>query len=255
MEIHGYEMRAAGEPLHAGVRSCDGPGAEQVLIEVAGCGVCHTDLGFLYGGVPTRHDLPLVLGHEVSGVVVEEGRGVKGWAGENVIVPAVMPCGACDLCKRGHGAICREQIFPGNDDHGGFASHLVVPARGLCRVPKKSVSSDRLPRLSVIADAVSTPYQAIRNSGLKKGDFAIFTGAGGVGGFGIQIAAALGARVVAIDIDEERLAQIGEHGAEWTLNSLDLSTKELRKKVRGIARDAKLPPYEWKIFETSGSKG
>jgi 6-hydroxycyclohex-1-ene-1-carbonyl-CoA dehydrogenase len=61
--------------------------------------------------------------------------------------------------------------------------------------------------------------------------------------------------VVAIDIDEERLAQIGEYGAEWTLNSLDLSSKELRKKVRGIARDAKLPPYEWKIFETSGSKG
>jgi len=117
------------------------------------------------------------------------------------------------------------------------------------------VSSDRLPRLSVIADAVSTPYQAIRNSGLEKGDFAIFTGAGGVGGFGIQIAAALGARVVAIDVDEERLAQIAEYGAEWTLNSLDLSPKELKKNVKAIARDAGVPPYEWKIFETSGSKG
>jgi 6-hydroxycyclohex-1-ene-1-carbonyl-CoA dehydrogenase len=255
MEIVGYEMRAAGEPLVAGTRACDGPGADQVLIEVAGCGVCHTDLGFLYDGVPTRHGLPLVLGHEVSGVVVEEGRGVQGWKGESVIVPAVMPCGSCDLCRRGRGAICREQIFPGNDDHGGFASHLVVPARGLCRVPKKSVPRDRLARLSVIADAVSTPYQAIRNSGLKKGDFAIFTGAGGVGGFGIQIAAALGARVLAIDIDAERLEQIGEHGAEWTLNSLDLSPKELRRKVKEIASHARLPPYEWKIFETSGSKG
>jgi 6-hydroxycyclohex-1-ene-1-carbonyl-CoA dehydrogenase len=255
MEIQGYEMRAAGESLQVGVRTCDGPGPDQVLIEVAGCGVCHTDLGFLYDGVPTRHDLPLVLGHEVSGVVVGEGRAVSGWTGEYVIVPAVMPCGACDLCRRGRGAICREQIFPGNDDHGGFASHLVVPARGLCRVPKKSVSRDRLARLSVIADAVSTPYQAIRNSDLKRGEFAIFTGAGGVGGFGIQIAAAIGARVLAIDIDEERLAQIARHGAEWTLNSLDLSPKELRKKVRAIARHAGLPPYEWKIFETSGSRG
>ena len=255
MEIHGYEMRAAGEALHRGARPCEGPGPDQVLIEVAGCGVCHTDLGLLYDGVPTRHALPLVLGHEVSGVVVGEGAGVTGWKGASVIVPAVLPCGKCEVCLRGRGAICRSQVFPGNDDHGGFATHVVVPAHGLCRVPGDAAARDRLARLSVVADAVSTPYQAIRNSEVDSGDFVVFVGAGGVGSFGVQIARALGARVLAIDVDDDRLALVREHGAEWTINGRELSTKDLRKKVRDLAKGEKLPASEWKIFETSGTRG
>ncbi len=253
MEIRGYEMRAPGEPLRLASRDCPEPGPHRVLVEVAGCGVCHTDLGFLHGGVPTRHALPLVLGHEIAGIVAAEGPEVSGWIGDSVIVPAVIPCGVCDPCRRGLGAICRKQLFPGNDDHGGFASHLVVPVSGLCRVPRSRVDRQGLARLSVIADAVSTPYQAIRNSRLRTGDFAIFVGAGGVGCFGIQIARALGARVLAIDIDAERLDLVRDHGAEWTINSRDMPFKDLRRQVRGIARDAGLPPAEWKIFETSGS--
>jgi 6-hydroxycyclohex-1-ene-1-carbonyl-CoA dehydrogenase len=255
MEIRGYEMRAVGEPLRLASRQCEGPGPDQALVEVVGCGVCHTDLGFLHDGVPTRHPLPLVLGHEVSGVVVAEGKGVSGLKGCTVIVPAVTPCGKCDLCGRGRGDICRAQVFPGCDDHGGFASHLVVPAAGLCKVPEGAVSRDALARLSVVADAVSTPFQAIRQSALARGDFAVFVGAGGVGGFGVQIAAALGARVLAIDVDADRLAMIAEHGAEWTLNAREFEAKDLRKKVRGIVKEAKLSPFEWKIFETSGTSG
>lgn len=254
MEIHGYEMRAAGEPLQPARRPCEGPGPGEVLIEVAGCGVCHTDLAFLYDGVPTRHDLPLVLGHEVSGTVIEEGSAVTGWKGESVIVPAVIPCGRCDLCRRGRGMICRAQVFPGNDVHGGFASHLMVPAAGLCRVPKSQAGPEKLARLSVIADAVSTPYQAVLNSDVKSGDFAIFVGTGGIGGFGVQLARAAGARVLAIDVDDSRLALVREHGAEWTINSKEMLPKELRKKVRDIARSAGLSPVEWKIFETSGTR-
>jgi 6-hydroxycyclohex-1-ene-1-carbonyl-CoA dehydrogenase len=193
----------------------------------------------------------LVLGHEISGRVLEVGDGVQaGLVGRNVIVPAVLPCGDCDVCARGRGEICRKQIFPGNDVHGGFASHVVVPARGLHPV---DAEGDELARLSVVADAVSTAYQSICRSGLGEGDFAIFVGAGGVGGFGVQIARALGARVLAIDIDPDRLSLIAAHGAEWTVNSSGQTVKEVRKKVRSLAKDAGLPRAEWKIFETSGS--
>ena len=177
-------------------------GAGEVLIEVKGCGVCHTDLGYYYDGVPTRHPFPLTLGHEVSGTVVEAGAGAERWIGRSVIVPAVIPCGVCEACTSGNGRICPKQIFPGCDVHGGFASHLRVPARGLCPVPDlsdggKNPAGLDLSELSVIADAVSTPYQAILRSGLQRGDLAVFVGVGGVGGFGVQIAAARGATVEA----------------------------------------------------------
>ena len=83
------------------------PQAGEVVVEVAGCGVCHTDLGYFYDGVRTNHALPLALGHEVSGRVVAAGSGAEAWQGKAVIVPAVIPCGECDLCKRGRAAICR----------------------------------------------------------------------------------------------------------------------------------------------------
>ena len=78
----------------------------EVLVAVAGCGVCHTDLGFFSGSVPTRKQLPLTLGHEISGRVVAAGPGAESWLGRTVIVPAVVPCGECDLCRRGLAPIC-----------------------------------------------------------------------------------------------------------------------------------------------------
>jgi 6-hydroxycyclohex-1-ene-1-carbonyl-CoA dehydrogenase len=247
-------MRRPGGPLVRATLSLEDPKPQEAVVEVAGCGICHTDLGFLYEGVPTRHPLPLVLGHEVSGTVTAAGSEAAHLIGSTVIVPAVIPCGACSLCRRGRGDICKAQVFPGNDVHGGFASHVVVPARGLCVLPKRHPGGRELAKLSVCADAVSTAYAAVRKSGLGRGDFAIFVGCGGVGGFGVQIAHALGARVMAIDVDEERLARIAGHGAEWTL-SAKIPVKELRSKVRETAKAASLPQTEWKIFETSGSRG
>ncbi|MFO0982316.1 MAG: 6-hydroxycyclohex-1-ene-1-carbonyl-CoA dehydrogenase [Planctomycetota bacterium] len=253
MKISGYAMHAVGEPLRVLEREEAPPGPGQVLVEVAACGVCHTDLGFLYDGVPTRHALPLVLGHEIAGTVVAEGAGVSGLHGAPVIVPAVLPCGRCAVCRRGRGDICRAQVFPGNDVHGGFASHVIVPAAGLCRVPA-SVSREQLLKLAVCADAVSTAYQAVLNSAVQPGDFAIFVGAGGVGGFGIQVAHALGARVLAIDVDADRLQLVAHHGADWTLNAHGHAAKDLRARVRELSRELALPATEWKIFETSGTK-
>jgi 6-hydroxycyclohex-1-ene-1-carbonyl-CoA dehydrogenase len=236
------------------------PGPGEAIVEVAGCGVCHTDLGFYYEGVPTRHPFPLTLGHEVSGRVVKAGKDVREWEGRAVVVPAVLPCGDCDACHHGHGSVCPTQVFPGNDVHGGFGSHVRVPARGLCPVPDLGDRSQNpagldLASLSVVADAVSTSFQAIHRSGLERGDLAVFVGAGGVGGFGVQIAAARGAVVVAVDPDASRLALVQAHGARLGLRPDLVPPKDLKKAVREFAKGLGIPTWRHRIFECSGTKG
>jgi 6-hydroxycyclohex-1-ene-1-carbonyl-CoA dehydrogenase len=256
MKLEAWVVREPGQPMGSEVRE-EEPGPGQVLVQVAGCGVCHTDLGFFYDGVPTRHPLPLTLGHEVSGVVVTAGEGAEEWVDRSVVVPAVIPCGTCPACRDGQGSICPTQVFPGNDVHGGFASHLVVPAQGLCPVPDLSDPDVNpagldLASLSVIADAVSTPYQAILRSGLAPGDLAIFVGVGGVGGFGVQLAKATGAHVVALDVDAGRLAAMEDHGADLTIDTSAVDFRSLKKTVRGFAAEHEVPTWRTRVFETSG---
>jgi 6-hydroxycyclohex-1-ene-1-carbonyl-CoA dehydrogenase len=232
------------------------PGAGEVVVEVAGCGVCHTDLGFFYDGVRTNSALPLALGHEISGRVVAAGEGVGDWLNKAVIIPAVMPCGECDLCRRGKGTICRSQKMPGNDIQGGFASHIVVPARDLCPVDETRLKAAglELADVSVVADAVTTPYQAVHQAGVTPGSLAIVIGVGGVGGYCVQMAKAFGASVVAIDIDQEKLDSIAAHGAAKTFNSREISGRDLKKAISAYAKEQSLPSTEWFIFECSGSK-
>lgn len=257
MQVSSWVVQKPASPMTRETREeTAGPG--EVIVRVAGCGVCHTDLGFFYDGVPTRHPFPLTLGHEISGTVVEAGPGAEQWIGRNVVVPAVLPCGECAACRAGRGQICPKQIFPGSDVHGGFASHVRLPARGLCPVPDLSDAGVNpggvdLAALSVVADAISTPYQAIVRSGLAEGDVAVFVGAGGVGGFGIQVAAAMGAAVIAIDVNPERLARMASHGAALTIDPAAVDVKELRKQARAFAEARGVPTWRTRIFETSGS--
>lgn len=250
MRLGAWTVRQPGVPMTLEARD-EQPGPGEVLLEVAGCGVCHTDLGFFYDGVPTRHAFPLTLGHEIAGRVVETGAGAETLLGRRVIVPAVLPCGECAACRAGRGPICPQQVFPGCDVHGGFATHVKVPARGLCHVPENAGVD--LASLSVVADAVSTPYQAILRSGLVAGDLAVFVGVGGVGGFGVQIAAALGATVVALDVNAERLAAMARHGAALTLDASALDAKQLKRQVRDFAEARGVPTWRTRIFETSGT--
>jgi len=224
---------------------------DEVIIAVAGCGVCHTDIAFAYEGIPTRHPLPLILGHEIAGRVVMAGEHAGNWIGRCVIVPAVIPCGECDACRSGRPSICRQQFMPGNDADGGFATHVRVPARGLCPVPAELPKGLNLAMLSVVADAVTTPYEAIRRSCLGAEDVAVFVGAGGIGGFGVQIAAALGAAVVAIDVDADRLELASAHGAALALNPR--AGADVKSAVRSFAKQSGRPGIGLKIFETSGT--
>ncbi len=231
------------------------PQAGEVVVQVAGCGVCHTDLGYFYDGVRTNHPLPLALGHEISGTVVAAGDGAGGWVGKTVIVPAVIPCGECGPCRRGRPAICRSQKMPGNDIQGGFASHIVVPQRGLCAVDPARLARAGLvlADVSVVADALTTPYQAVARAGVGAGALAIVVGAGGVGGYCVQVANAFGAKVVAIDVDAEKLAAIAQCGAALTLNAREMDGKALKSAIGAFAKSQGLPTTEWFIFECSGT--
>jgi 6-hydroxycyclohex-1-ene-1-carbonyl-CoA dehydrogenase len=248
-------MTEIGKPLVKESFTPPAPAENEVTVEVAGCGVCHTDLGFLYDGVPTKHELPLTLGHEISGRVVSSGAGAEVLEGKSVIVPAVIPCGACDLCQRGLGNICRTQKMPGNDIQGGFASHINVPSYGLCTFDESRLADIdmTLADVSVIADAVTTPYQAIKLAEVQAGDVVIVIGIGGVGGYAVQIAHAMGATVVAIDIDQEKLDKLGEYGATLTINANEAEGSSLKKQILAFAKENGLRTTEWKIFECSGS--
>ncbi|MCB9896159.1 MAG: 6-hydroxycyclohex-1-ene-1-carbonyl-CoA dehydrogenase [Planctomycetes bacterium] len=228
------------------------PAADEVIVKVAGCGLCHTDVGFYFGDVAPRANLPLVLGHEISGVVEATGSEYSSFQGAQVIVPSVMPCGECAHCKAGCSNTCVRQFMPGNDGHGGFASRIKVPARYLTRLPSNLAGYD-LADLSVIADAVTTPYQSVQRSGLTAGDVAIVVGTGGIGTYGVQIAKAVGAYVLALDIDDAKLERIRSHGADAVFNVRDVSVKDTRKEVRRLVTGAGMPDFAWKIFEMSGS--
>ena len=249
---YAWRLVEPGRPLERVKEAGRPPMADEVLIEVAGCGLCHTDLGFIDGTVKTRAELPLVLGHEISGRVTQAGEGAEAWVGRDVLVPAVIPCGDCDLCNSGRGNVCARQKMPGNDLDGGFATHVTVPVTGLSGI-ENLPDQYELADLSVIADAVTTPLQAVRRADVAEGDFVVVVGAGGVGTYAVQIAAASGATVVAVDIDDDRLSLLRQHGAAATVNGRDLAARDIRDLVREHAKSLGMPRTGWKIFECSGT--
>jgi 6-hydroxycyclohex-1-ene-1-carbonyl-CoA dehydrogenase len=227
----------------------------EVLVEVAGCGICHTDLGYYYYGVPTVNKPPLTLGHEISGTVVATAGDVDSWNGKEVIIPAVMPCRKCDLCKTGRGNRCLSQKMPGNSMgiYGGFSTHIPVPAIDLCEV--KNRDSIPLENLAVVADAATTPFQAAKRGDVQVGDNTIVIGVGGVGQYMVQILKALGAaNVVAIDINQERLDTMLKNGADFAVNSMGKTPREISGELKAYRKENGLPTTGWKIFEVSGSK-
>ena len=259
--LHGYallEPDAVPEPVE---RPFTELAAGTVRVRVAGCGLCHTDLGFAFGGVRTRHALPLILGHEISGIVEDVGAGAEALLGQAVVVPAVIPCGQCADCRDGFSMICKRQVMPGNDADGGFATHVTVPGHTLCVVPGAAGDPDAplgpagltLRHLAVIADAVSTPFQAIHRAHVSAQDLVVVVGLGGVGSYAVQIARLRGARVVGLDVDPGRRAMAEGLGCDLTLDPRALSTKDLRAALVAHAKAMGARPNRWKILECSGA--
>src|SRR5512134_873297 len=156
----GRDMKAAvfhapKEPLRIEEVPTPTPGPGEVLVRVAACGLCHTDLHYLDHGTPTFKKPPLILGHEISGTIAGFGADaadVAGWAiGDPVLLPAVLTCGHCRPCREGRENICDESRMFGNHVDGGFAEFVVAPAKEICRLPAEIP----LEAAAIIADALT----------------------------------------------------------------------------------------------------
>lgn len=252
MHVESWILERPGAPLTHAERTLPELQPGDAIVAVEACGLCHTDLAYADGSVAPKHALPLVLGHEIVGRVVEVHGDGSALRGVRVIVPAVIPCGACAFCKAGRGNACPKQKMPGNDVDGGFSTHVVVPAWALVRIDDAPASVD-VRELSVVADAVSTAFQATRRARLGRGELAIVIGSGGVGAYAVQIAHALGARVVALDTDRSRLDLVAQYGTEHVVHVDDRSPKELRREVHDRARAWGIESLAFRIFECSGT--
>jgi alcohol dehydrogenase, propanol-preferring len=211
------------------------PQAGEVLIKVAGCGVCHTDLHYIDHDVPTFKKPPLILGHEVSGVVAAPGSGANHFKeGDRVLAPAVYGCGHCKMCRTGRENICENMVMFGNNVDGGYAEYMLAPAKDVIPLPAE------IPLIegAIIADATTTPYHAVVNRGkVQPGDAVVVFGCGGIGLNVVQIAAAVGGQVIAVDVVDAKLEWAKKLGATATLNAkgVERVDKEIRKLTNGGA--------------------
>lgn len=188
----------------------------EILVKVAACGLCHTDLHYLDHGVPTIKNPPLILGHEAAGIVVSTAPGVSEvQEGDRVLLPTILACGYCTACRSGRANICLQNKMIGNDVDGAYAEYVKVPAREVFGLP------DEIPLIEgcIIADAVTTPYHAVKNRAeVRPGDNVVVYGCGGVGLNVVQFAHLAGGNVIAVDISEEKLEWSRKLGASETVN-------------------------------------
>lgn len=228
-------FRGAHQPLTIEEVPTPQPQSGEVLIKVAGCGVCHTDLHYLDHDVPTFKKPPLILGHESSGTVAGLGAGVKQFKeGDRVLLPAVYGCGHCRMCRTGRENICESMMMFGNNVDGGYAEYVLAPAKDTIPLPAE------IPLIegAIIADATTTPYHAVVNRGrVQPGDQVAVFGCGGIGLNVVQIAAAMNGQVVAVDVIDSKLEWAKKLGATATLNAKNVERvdKEIRKLTKGGA--------------------
>jgi alcohol dehydrogenase, propanol-preferring len=217
------------------------PGDGELLVRVAACGVCHTDLHYLDHGTPTFKPPPLVLGHEIAGIVAEVGRGVARFAvGDRVLLPAVLTCGECALCRTGRENICERSVMLGNNVDGGYAEFIAIAERHAFHLPEE------IPLIegAIIADALTTPYHAVVNRArVQPGDWVVVVGCGGIGLNIVQMCAALGARVIGVDRSDVKLGWARRMGAIEALNPgelprLDRAVREITGGGADVALEA-----------------
>ena len=232
-------MRAAvfngpGRPLEIATIARPEPGSGEVLVRVSACGLCHSDLHYLDHGVPTFKTPPLVLGHEISGVVARIGAGVDAaLLGTSVLLAPVTTCGACPACRTGRENICATGRMLGNSVDGGFAEFVTAPARDAFPIAPEVP----LEEACVIADALTTAFHAVtRRARIEAGETVVVYGCGGLGLSVVQVCALVGARVVAVDVDPRKLALAVEFGASAVIDARDGDpSKRVRRETGGGA--------------------
>jgi propanol-preferring alcohol dehydrogenase len=204
-------------------------GAGDILLRVRACGLCATDLKILDGDFDTIKP-PIIPGHELAGEVAEIGEGVKGWnVGDHGVVHIYITCGNCFHCRIGRENNCTQRVGRiGFEVDGGFGEYVRIPAWNLFKI-----SNDiALEQACILSGSVATPLHAIREQGkLRAGETVALIGIGGLGIHTLQLAVALGARVIAVDIMANKLEAAQNFGAADTIDS---SKHDFVSKIRSL---------------------
>jgi len=215
------------------------PTGADALVRVTAVGVCRSDWHQWnddWGWIGARARLPITPGHEIGGVIEAVGPAVKRVCpGQRVTVPFLQSCGACDNCTAGRDNLCLQPEFSGFSRDGGFAEYLIVRMADLNCIPLPDGVDDEV--AAALGCRFTTGYHAVAHRARPApGDWIAIFGAGGVGLSAIQVAAALGARPIAIDLDPAKLEFARRVGAVETIDGAEVdATKRIREITGGGA--------------------
>ncbi|MGO2533981.1 MULTISPECIES: alcohol dehydrogenase AdhP [Micrococcaceae] len=209
------------------------PGPGQALVKLIASGVCHTDLHALGGDWPVKPKLPLIPGHEGVGYVEKIGEGVTEVKVGDMVGNAWLAnaCGNCEFCRTGWETLCESQTNGGYSVDGSFGEYMLVEAKFATHIPEGSDPHEIAPVLC----AGVTVYKGLKRSEVKPGQWVVISGIGGLGHIAVQYAVAMGMRVAAVDVAEEKLALARSHGAEVTVNAFAADPVEAIQEATGGA--------------------
>src|SRR6266704_876298 len=193
------------------------PGAGEILVKVMACGVCHTDLHAAEGDWPVKPSLPFIPGHEVAGVVAALGPGVTDFKPGDPVGVAWLhdACMRCEYCETGWETVCEHQHNTGYSCDGGFAEYVIAAAPFAARLP---VGVDFAQMAPILCAGITT-YKGLKETEARPGEWVAIVGIGGLGHMAIQYAKAMGLQVIAVDVDDQKLAMARDMGAALTINS------------------------------------
>ncbi|PYH00342.1 alcohol dehydrogenase AdhP [Arthrobacter stackebrandtii] len=224
-------VKEFGTPLSVEEYPLPTPGPGQALVKLISSGVCHTDLHAAEGDWPVQPSPPFVPGHEGVGEVVALGEGVTSLAVGDRVGNAWLwtACGDCEYCRTGWETLCESQENGGYSVDGSFGEYMLVDADFAPRIPD---GADPVEIAPVLCAGV-TVYKGLKMTEARPGQWVVISGIGGLGHIAVQYAVAMGLRVAAVDIAEDKLALARKHGAEVTVNALSEDPVEAIQRETG----------------------
>ena len=237
-----YCIKKYGSPLEMVEMATPSPKGDEILLEVSGCGVCHSDIHILDGyfdlggdkkaDLSSIHQLPFTLGHEIAGTVKALGSDASGVReGDQVVVYPWIGCGECNHCKLGQEQLCSQPRNLGINLPGGYSTHVLVPhARYMMAI------GDTPPELAATyACSGLTAYGALKKLKSKaEGNYLVIIGAGGVGLAGVKIAKAMmQTEIIVIDINPEKRQVALDLGAQYVVDPSETDARKQLYKLTG----------------------
>lgn len=208
------------------------PGPGQALVKLISTGVCHTDLHAAHGDWPVKPSPPFIPGHEGVGRVEAVGPGVTDVEVGQLVGNAWLwsACGVCEYCRTGWETLCESQINGGYSVDGSFGEYMLVDTKFAARIPDGADLNEIAPVLC----AGVTVYKGLKQTEVRPGQWVVISGIGGLGHIAVQYAVAMGMRVAAVDIADDKLALAKKHGAEVLVNAMNGDpAAEIQEKTGG----------------------